>query len=137
MPCGVECVGASSACAEAHELFFAFGLGCAFVEFSNVFGTFWEAKMEPKIDFGRVFCDVFFELVLESSFWRFFLFFLNPNLKFCAPSQCFVTIFAKSTHAKTIWGQFWRSKRRKITEKMLLKSMLFWNIDFYVFFCGF
>ena len=38
---------------------------------------------------NRFFCD-------------FFRLFLSPNLDFCAPSQCFIRIFTKSTFSKNM-----------------------------------
>ena len=55
---------------------------------------------EPKSIFGR-----FFAMLFSSAFWnRFFgdflVIFLYPNLDFCAHSQCFATIYTKSTFSK-------------------------------------
>ena len=42
-----------------------------FFRFLVDFGKFLEPKMEAKIDFWELFCDAFFERVLESIFWCF------------------------------------------------------------------
>ena len=68
--------------------------------FGSILEGFGRPKWRPKSIFGRFFCDAFFECVLASIFLRFFRFFLYPNLDFCAHSQCFVTIYTKSTFSK-------------------------------------
>ena len=57
MPCGVDCVGASSGCAEALEPTFKIGFGSSIFRFLMDFEGFGEAKM----DFWNAFFDVFFE----------------------------------------------------------------------------
>ena len=72
MVCGVGCVEASSATVEAHDAFFQMVFDIDFFRFWMDFGRFWEAKMEPQIEFLHVFLRCFFRvrfgIVLECIF---------------------------------------------------------------------
>ena len=49
------CVEASSACVEVLELFFNSLSEIFLFDFEKKLGKIWQAKMEPKIDFGKFF----------------------------------------------------------------------------------
>ena len=50
----------------AKQASFSIALRSDFRGLGSHFGRFWEAKMEAKIDFFRLFFDAFFECVLAS-----------------------------------------------------------------------
>ena len=52
--------------------------------FWSDFGRLWEAKVDAKIDFWKLFCAAFFECVLASIFAQFLE---APNLKNHAPAS--------------------------------------------------
>ena len=69
---------------------------------------------------------------------RFFGDFKSLNLDFSAHSQCFVRIFTKSRFSEKlekiwIWGPFWEAKATKNRENIVLKNIIFSNIDYFVF----
>ena len=65
--------------------------------------------------------------------------FLSRKLDFSAHSQCFVRIFTKSRVSEKfekIWilDPFWEVKATKNRENIMLKNIIFSNIDYFVFF---
>ena len=65
--------------------------------------------------------------------------FESPHLDFSAHSQCFVRIFTKSTFSEKlekIWisDPFWEAKAKKNRENLVLKNIIFSNIDSFAFF---
>ena len=100
LPSGIGCSESREGSVEAHDAFFQLVFGSDFFQFLVDFGRIFGAKTEPKIDFFEFFL-MFFSIVISASiFFNFFVFFSNPNLDFCAHSQCFVMIFTKSTFSK-------------------------------------
>ena len=99
--------------------------------------------MEAKIDFWEVFLRCFFRVRFGIDFLVIFSFFLYPNLDFCAHSQCFVTIYTKSTFSKKMrkkhrfWSGSRRPKPRKIEKKRCWKACFFWTSIFTRFFADF
>ena len=69
LPCGVECVEASSATVEGLEPFLEFDFGSDFFDSWKVFGWILGAQNGPQIDFFHVFLDVFFEVDVGIDFW--------------------------------------------------------------------
>ena len=65
---GVGCVENRVGFVEVIEVFFIVVFIRDVFRFWSDFGRFWKAKMEAKIDFWKVFRDVFFDRVLESIF---------------------------------------------------------------------
>ena len=95
--------------------------------------------MEANIEFWKVSCDAFFKCVFEAFFIMIFWCFLDLNLDLCAQSQCFVRIFPKSTFSEKlqkVWilDFFGEVKAKKNRENIVLKSIIFSNIDFHAFF---
>ena len=93
VPKGLTSVGVRTLELEAHSLFFEDVFSKAFFsmfcDFWWISGGFRMPTWRPKSIFGRVFFDVFFKCIAASIFCRFFTVFSNPNLDFCAHSQCF------------------------------------------------
>ena len=66
----------------------------------------------------------------------------SSNLDFSAHSQCFVRIFTKSTFSEKlekIWilDPFWEAKATKNRENIVLRNLIFSNIDFRAIFYRF
>ena len=59
-------------------------------------------KWRPKSIFGRFFAKLFSSASWNRFFCDFYRFFLSPNLESAAHSQCFATIFTKSTFSKNM-----------------------------------
>ena len=101
-------------------------------DFGRISGGFGRPKWMPKSIFGTFFFDAFFECVLASIFGRFFKGrklknsdFLVGKLQFSQNRR-----FRKKCEKTSILEPFSEAKTTKNREKMVLKSMCFFDIDF-------
>ena len=116
---------------------------CAiFFDFGAILGGLGRPKWSPKSIFGRFFAMFFSTASWNRFFCDFYRFFLSPNLESAAHSQCFATIFTKSTFSKNMrkkldFGSILGGQKNEKSRNTMLKNMRFLNIDFYAFFYGF
>ena len=105
------------------------------LDFGGFWGGFGRRKWTWNCIFQRYFAAPLPSVLLN----RIFGDFLKSEPWFSAHSQCFVRIFTKSTFSKKlvkkqIWDPFWEARATKNWENIMLKNIIFSNVDFSAFF---
>ena len=108
-------------------------------EFWSDFGRFWEANLAPKLDFWDFFSRFLSTSISASIFGGFPKARNLKNSNFVSTGAQFSQNrrFRKSNEKSSILEAFSEAKTEKNREKMVLKNMCFFNIDFLALFCVF
>ena len=110
-----------------------------FFDVKSILKGLGRPKRRPTSIFGKYFCDPFDECVSTSIFGCFFE---APNLKnsnFVSTGARFSLNrrFRKSSEKTWIWAPLSEAQTKKIREKIVLKNVCFFDLDFLEFFCDF